>query len=194
MKSGKARSGISSLAATGVITFVVLGLLLVLTRPGVLAQEPPSSSPTSPTGIEGVPETCPVTVPGDDAFAPVAEPPAGPPPLYESVWHGTPALWTMINPDGDEGHKRWLHGEKTFWWSEDFSLMDELEPGITVIAEHLDGSASTVEAGGPGTNGSHADLGDFMLVGVEIPEPGCWRVTADYRDASLSYVVWIAND
>jgi hypothetical protein len=33
-----------------------------------------------------------------------------------------------------------------------------------------------------------------MLVGVEIPEPGCWRVTADYRNASLSYVVWIAND
>lgn len=82
----------------------------------------------------------------------------------------------------------WLHpGAKTFWWSENFELM---KPGITVTAEHLDGIAPIVKAGGPGTNGSHPDLGDFMLVGVELPATGCWKLTAEYKGATLSYVMW----
>ena len=98
----------------------------------------------------------------------------------------------MVNPQGETKDKRWLHGEKTFWWSESFSLMRELEPDITVTAEHLDGSAPKVEAE-PGTNGSHPDLGDFMLVGLELPQPGCWKLTAQYKEATLSYVVWVSG-
>jgi hypothetical protein len=30
-----------------------------------------------------------------------------------------------------------------------------------------------------------------MLVGVEFPFAGCWQVTANYRDASLTYVLWL---
>ncbi len=101
----------------------------------------------------------------------------------------------MVNPRGETTNdKRWLGGEKTFWWSESFSLMDELQPEIVVTAEHLDGTAPTVEAGGPGTNGSHPDLGDFMLVGLELPGPGCWRLTAHYKDATISYVVWAVGE
>ena len=37
------------------------------------------------------------------------------------------------------------------------------------------------------------DLGTFMLVGVQLPEPGCWRLTARYEDARLSYVVWVVE-
>lgn len=32
-----------------------------------------------------------------------------------------------------------------------------------------------------------------MLVGVEIPSPGCWRLAASYGDATLDYVVWVAS-
>ncbi len=30
-----------------------------------------------------------------------------------------------------------------------------------------------------------------MLVGVEFPFAGCWQVTGNYRDASLTYVLWL---
>ena len=30
--------------------------------------------------------------------------------------------------------------------------------------------------------------------GLNIPEPGCWEVTAVYKGASLSYVVWVGGE
>lgn len=54
--------------------------------------------------------------------------------------------------------------------------------------------APTVKAGGPGTNGFHPDLGDFMLVGVALPATGCWKLTAEYKGATLSYTMWIPED
>jgi hypothetical protein len=33
-----------------------------------------------------------------------------------------------------------------------------------------------------------------MLVGIEIPTAGCWQITGQYRDASLSYVVRVEGD
>jgi len=44
-----------------------------------------------------------------------------------------------------------------------------------------------------GTNAS-ADFGTAMLVGVTLPSPGCWRLTATYLDASLSIVVLVEGD
>ena len=35
--------------------------------------------------------------------------------------------------------------------------------------------------------------GEAMLVGIEFPTAGCWQLTAEYRDAVLSYVVWIKD-
>jgi hypothetical protein len=197
------RSLVALSTATAVIVLAILGAVLIWPAPGsqspAAAPAPTTTLSTSTTVVEdtvpaalaGVPESCPVTVPGDDAFAPPSEAPEGPPPLYESVWYGTPELWTMINPQGETSGKRWLGGEKTFWWSESFSVMGELEPDITVTAEHLDGSAPKVEAGGPGTNGFNPGLGNFMLVGLELPQPGCWELTARYKNATLSYVVWV---
>jgi hypothetical protein len=152
--------------------------------------------------LAGVPESCPVTVPGDNAFTPASEAPEGPPSVYEVIWFGTPELWTMVNPqgavwrglpvgpDGDVG-------EKTFWWSENYSPADPGE--FTVTAEHLNGSAPTIKGAKPGGSG----FNPFMLapthesvtvVGVELPEPGCWELTAVYKGATLSYVVWVSDD
>jgi hypothetical protein len=30
-----------------------------------------------------------------------------------------------------------------------------------------------------------------MLVGVDFPTPGCWKITGRYADAELSYIVQI---
>jgi hypothetical protein len=59
-----------------------------------------------------------------------------------------------------------------------------------VTLTRLDGQASA--SFGPGTNATSPSLGGTaMLVGVDFPGPGCWRVTAQYRGTALSYVVWI---
>lgn len=33
-----------------------------------------------------------------------------------------------------------------------------------------------------------------QAVGIEFPTPGCWQLTAEYRGAALSYVVWIKDE
>jgi hypothetical protein len=134
------------------------------------------------------PDSCPVTVLGKEAFTPSFETPEGPPGLYDAVWYGTPELYTIINPDGKSSENRWLGGEKTFWWSEHFSVSTEPEPDIEVTARRSDGN--TTYQSGQTTHGMREDIGNFMLVGVTLPESGCWELTATYRDASLSYVIW----
>lgn len=154
----------------------------------------PASTTLAEDGVSvalaGAPEQCPVTAPGRNVFTPASEAPEDPPDGYEEVWYGTPDLWTMIDPQGE----RWLNGDKTFWWSENYSPGD---PGvITVTAKHLNGSARTVEASKPAGSG----FNPFMLapthesvtvVVVELPESGCWELTAEYKGAALSYVFWV---
>ena len=200
MRSEEGRTGILFLVATGAVVLVALGLVAVLTRPGVLAQATPASSTTSDASPnveldlpapEDVPNSCPITVPGDRAFTPASEAPEALPSVYDSVWYGTPELWTMINPNGGlaDGSltQRWL------WWSENLSSRDSAE--ITITADHLDGLAPAIEvrgSGGASSSPTSPSYGTFMVTGFELPEVGCWRVTARYRDASLSVVVWVA--
>lgn len=135
------------------------------------------------------PKSCPVTVLGKGAFTPASEAPEGPPKLYDAVWYGTPELYTMINPDGRSSENRWLGGEKTLWWSETFSVSKEPKADIALTAQRLDGKTSYEAT--QTSHGMRDDIGDFMLVGVTLPEPGCWELTARYGKASLSYVIWV---
>jgi len=32
-----------------------------------------------------------------------------------------------------------------------------------------------------------------MLVGVGVPTTGCWEITANYKRATLSYIVWVGD-
>jgi hypothetical protein len=138
---------------------------------------------------------CAVTRP-DPAFVAPSPYPAAAPPLYESEWFGSDALWTMIDRDGEVW--RFPQGpdhlsEKTFWWSAEWQGMrDEPQPGIAVVGMRLDGPGTFTS--GPGTNAQRDDFGEAMLVGVEIPSAGCWQITASYGDAVLSYVVLITDD
>lgn len=176
--------------------------------------DPPAAAPTTttihtsttledivPAAVADVPESCPVTVPRDNGFTPASEAPEGPPSVYEVVWYGTPQLWTMLNPEGevwrDLPFRDGSFIQKTFWWSENYSPVDPAE--IAVAAQHLNGSAPTVEVNKPGGRGHNP----FMLlpthesvtvVGVDIPQPGCWELTAEYKGATLSYVVWVSDD
>jgi hypothetical protein len=139
---------------------------------------------------------CPVTKP-DPAFVPPPRFRATPSPARQA-WYGSAELFTALDKDGERWHalprsSDGSLGQKTFWWSESFSVATEQQPAILVEGRRLDRVGPTFHAGDPGTNASFDGMSS-MLVGVEVPTSGCWELTALYRGAQLGYVVWVAND
>jgi outer membrane protein assembly factor BamB len=182
-----------SMAAVAVVGFVVIALVW---PPG----ETPDGPVVSPT-VAGVPASCPVTVPEEAAFTPASDAPDDPPEVYDDVWFGTPDLWTLVDPGGEvwsdlpRGADGSL-GERTFWWSANYSADDPGE--FTVTAEHLSGTAPRFEASQTGGNGfdpfmTQPTHESVTVVGIELPDTGCWRLTAEYKEATLSYVVWVSD-
>lgn len=138
----------------------------------------------------------------DFTFSPESQTPAAPPDVYDVVWYGTPQLWTML----DAGGAVWSDlptqadgtlTERTFWWSENYSPDDP--GGITVEAKRVDRSAPmvvTTEPAGSGFNPftlqpTHESV---TVIGIDLPGPGCWELSAEYEGATLSYVAWVSND
>jgi hypothetical protein len=180
----------------GAAMAVAVVAVLAVAAPGMLprlgAGAPATVDPATgyiPTGFA----TCPLTKP-DPSFTP--RPVAGAD--YDlgggRAWYGTAKLWTWLHTDGEvwtalpEG--RLGLTTKTFWWREGYRPSREPTPQIFVGGERLDGPGRF--GFGPGTNASFGQ-GSAMLVGVEVPEPGCWKVTARYYAESLSYVVWVGE-
>jgi hypothetical protein len=136
---------------------------------------------------------CPLTKP-NGAFTPPPRPGADYDLSGDRRWYGTAKLWTWLMVDGEvwAGLPRSDAGltQKTFWWREGYDVRREPTPAITVLGMRLDGPGRF--GFGPGTNASFGQ-GSAMLVGIQVPEPGCWEVTARYYDESLSYVVWVGQ-
>jgi len=141
--------------------------------------------------IPGGKANCPLTLP-DGSFRPQPEPGADFAVPDGEAWFGSPFLWTLLDVDGEvwEGLPRSELGlsQKTFWWRHGYQARLEQRPEIYVTGDRLDGPGRFVF--GPGTNASFG-LGSAMLVGVEVPESGCWKVTGRYGTEALSYVVWV---
>ena len=132
---------------------------------------------------ERTPETsCPVTVPPQPSFLPPGPYPRAPS-VPSSVWYGTGELWTVLAADGGYAPR------KSVWWSRSFAGgHDEETPRIAVTWTRLDADDTPVVEGVPGTNAQTDEDGWFMIAGTDPDEPGCWRVTARYRGAVLSYI------
>jgi len=140
---------------------------------------------------------CPVTIPGEPGLDPI-EPkgvtyskafPAPDPwpadyPHSEMVWYGTQELWTALSIDGNHSPR------KSVWWSASFpGGIKEEQPQVTVIWTRLDTKEPTViHNGDQATNAYTPEEGWFMIAGGDPDEPGCWRVKATYKGATLSYV------
>jgi hypothetical protein len=141
------------------------------------------------------PSDCPVTIAVPPYLVPPEPWPAAPPPrvpMHAGHWYGTEDLWTIIPFDGARFAPP---GTKLFYWSRHFMTAsdDFLDPELTVRAERLDREANDVVVD-HANNGGRADVGTFMVTGMELPTAGCWEITAEYRGAKLSYVVWVAED
>ena len=146
-----------------------------------------SAPGTSPAGRD----TCPVTRPNPPFVPPQGYPAT--PGVSGSGWYGSAALWTLLGDDGEDwtGLLQTPAGlpQKTFWWSADWLPAAEPEPAIAVSARRLDETGAVTF--GPGTNASASDIGTAMLVGIFLPDAGCWEIDARYRSAELSYVAWV---
>lgn len=139
------------------------------------------------------PASCPITVPQDPVFVPPAP--------YDALgfegyfWFGSNSLWTSLPQDGVwYGLPDTPHGypQKVFWWREGYVWDKEPEPNLVVTVERLDAEAPRLVFS-PATNAYASDIGSAMLMGVDIPTPGCWKITGKYNDAAeLSFVVWVA--
>ncbi len=139
------------------------------------------------------PASCPITVSREPAFA--APAPYSPNSPFESnIWYGSNALWTDLPKDGiwyALPHNPEGYTQKIFWWREGYIWNEEPEPNIIVTGERLDASAPPLISS-KGTNAYAGDIGSAMLVGVDFPTLGCWKITGKYADAELSFVVWVA--
>jgi hypothetical protein len=141
------------------------------------------------------PASCPVTAAPEPPFAPPAPWPAASP-YAGQFWHGSAALWTMLNAHGvwralpKDAHG---FGQKLPWWRDGYFWKDEPQPALVVTGRRLDAEAPPLEAL-PASNGFHDDLGSFMMTGFNLPTAGCWEVTGAYGEARLSFVVWVAED
>lgn len=162
----------------------------------------PTTMPTVAPGITPValsaaipPASCPITQPSNSPFVPPSPYPATPPPLYAGeFWYGAASLWTMLRADGIWGtlpHANGSYTQKVFWWRQGYDYQTDPMPNLTVTGRRLDAPAPPMTASGA-TNGSRSDIGSFMVIGVDIPTPGCWEITGHNTGTDLRFVVWLA--
>ena len=138
------------------------------------------------------PANCPLTMPTDPAFVPPA--PYSDLGFEGEFWYGSNSLWTAVRqngvweglPDNPNGYT-----QKVFWWSEGYVWNEEPEPDLIVTGERLDAPAPALIVS-KATNAYAGDIGSAMLVGVDFPTLGCWKISGTYADAELSFVVWVA--
>ena len=164
-----------------------------------------TSAPTDPPEKSGVtdsarskvmphepPASCPITIPQDPPFVP--------PSPYDSMgfegefWYGSNSLWTAVRQNGAWEalpHNPEGFTQKVFWWREGYVWTEEPEPALIVTGERLDASAPPLNAS-KATNAYASDIGSAMLVGVDLPTLGCWKITGKYGEAEVSFVVWVA--
>jgi hypothetical protein len=135
-----------------------------------------------------VPDSCPVTKPPGHAFVPPSPYPTdwgGP----DSFAFGTTKLWTFLASDGTDGLR-----QKRFWWRESYDWHKDQQPKLIVSGKRLGSPAAPVllddEASSGGITGKNPP---FIVDAFTVPAPGCWKMTARYKDGKLSFVVWVTQ-
>ena len=147
----------------------------------------------SDTVSKDPPADCPITVPQDPPFA--APAPYSPSSPFDwDFWYGSNSLWTAVPQNGVWAglpHNPEGYTQKVFWWREGYIWNEEPESALSVTGERLDVPAPPLIVS-KATNVYASDIGSAMLVGVDFPTLGCWKITGQYEKTELSFVVWVA--
>ena len=152
----------------------------------------PTDSAESETISKDPPKDCPLTVPQEPLFIPPS--PYSDLGFKGEFWYGSNTLWTAVRENGIwEGlpHNPEGYRQKVFWWSDGYVWNEDPEPELIVTGERLDAPAPPLNAS-KATNAYASDIGSAMLVGIDLPTLGCWKITGQYKDVELSFVVWVA--
>ena len=162
-------------------------------------KQKPTNAPTTSAPIVTVQETavampadCPATVPQSPRFTPPA--PYSKLGWYGDFWYGSNSLWVALPQNGIWSSLPYSpsgYTQKIPWWSKGYNWQAEPEPDLRVSGERLDAKAPPLNTST--ANGSYAaDMGSAMMMGVDFPTLGCWKITGKYKEAELSFVVWVA--
>lgn len=138
-----------------------------------------------PGGLEvadGPLSHCPATSVEDGGFVP-PDPYPPQPEITGGVWYGSDELWTVVVPDGPAP-------ARSLWWSERYEGGSaEPRPDIEVVYERLDDVGTAPIVLDEATHVLGDKDSDFIIAGMAPAQPGCWQVTATYRDAELQLVL-----
>jgi hypothetical protein len=138
------------------------------------------------------PASCPTTVPQNPPFMPPA--PYNTLEFQGEFLFGSKNLWTAIPTDAiwySLPHNPNGYSQKVVWWRDGYVWTEEPEPALTVTGERLDAVAPPLNVS-KATNAYASDIGSAMLVGIDLPTLGCWKITGKYSNTELSFVVWVA--
>jgi hypothetical protein len=148
--------------------------------------------------LKEVPQSCPVTKPPSHPFIPPSPYPSQT--SSSSFWFGSEKLWTQLPTDGTwKGLPHYTptdtaFRQKLFWWREGYDWHNDKQPMLKVTGKRLDSPAPPL-----GTD-EHANAGwgddpdhPFIVVGIDIPTLGCWKITGRFEDAELSFVIWVTQ-
>jgi hypothetical protein len=170
------------------------GIAIMLAGCGMPAGRTADAAQAASTQLpDRSPPACPITRQQAPAFQPPAPYPAQAP-EPDSFWYGSDALWTLLRSDGtwrDLPHGDAGYTQKVVWWRRGYDWQADPTPRLTVTGRRLDAPAPPLAAS-RATNGFHESYRSFMLVGVDIPTPGCWELTGQVPAAELKFVVWVA--
>lgn len=170
------------------LSLLFLSLLIAAgCAPATVETQPESTDEMSTSSISSIPPSCPVTKQLDPPFTPPGNVGDG---FEEKFWFGSNDLYLALPNDGT--WPQLSKGEKVFWWGEWYpGGHNEPHPDLRIHARLLDDPEINFEQSGA-TNAAHSSFpAEAMLIGLEVPSSGCWEITGEYRDKTLSFVVWI---
>ena len=113
-----------------------------------------------------------------------------PKPLEGRTWYGSESLAVQLRADGvipttKPGARIAI---KLFLWSAGFE--PGMEHNLRVDVSSVNGEPVTAKVDERPTNAYAEDLGGWtMLTGIDFPDPGCWRISAEYLGQTLTFVV-----
>lgn len=174
--------------------------IVILTSSAALASgQAPNTKTAQPNEGGAPPVLCRVTLPKGDFHPKLSSSNHWYGTQFEGgVWYGTEKLWTVLPPDGiwhgsspAEPHD-FVYANKLPWGRTDPPFRRKDDP-LTVTGKRLDGPAprftEIFESSGFGPDYS----GQGIMGGIEIPASGCWQITGHYKDAELTFTVWVTR-
>jgi len=138
-------------------------------------------------------QLCQTTLPVNPAFVPPA--PYAQQPQPGNFWYGSSKLWTQLPIDGTwrPATSDGTFKTKLVFYQQGFDWRaHQPKPGLILTARRLDGEAPAVAI----DNAQAAFVTTktpAIMVGLGLPTPGCWRITAFYDGAALDFVVSVTR-